>query len=308
MATSSTREILKRLGRVAAANLIAARQIAERAQPRGRKKLSFRHVGALVGHELRAPVSAALLHLAIARRQADAGVAGDALYAALDIARSELQRLDGLVWRVTELLRDGVATIEPRWIDLGAAVREAVARVLTADPDMRSHLTVDVASGLAGWWDATAAEQIVQNLLANAGKFGAGQPIRVSVERVPIGARIVVRDRGRGISKHEQLRIFRRGFHTAASRNGGLGLGLWLVRELAEAHGGGVTVRSEPVRGAAFTVVLRQRAPSTGREPGRRPPQPSAPTRARTASTMAAAGARPSTGRSSAGSSSTGGS
>jgi len=65
-----------------------------------------------------------------------------------------------------------------------------------------------------------------------------------------------------GIDPAEQERIFDRGVHAPAKDAGGLGLGLWVVRALAEAHGGRVTVSSEPGKGATFEVVLRPLDPS----------------------------------------------
>jgi signal transduction histidine kinase len=222
-----------------------------------RRLRSARLRGSIVGHELRAPVAAALMHLAIARRQIEGGADG-AISSALDTVRDELQRMDRLIGRLTELWRDGRPTIVARWIDLGAVAREAVGRALAADPDMRPHLTADVGDGLAGWWDATAVAEIMENLLINAGKFGAGRPIRMLVERLPAGARIVVQDEGIGIPAAEHQRIFARGFRGAASGRAGLGLGLWLVSELSRAHGGDVTVQSAPGQGTTFTVVLRE--------------------------------------------------
>ena len=274
-----------------------------------RERQSIRRISGLFGHELRTPVAAALMQMAIARRRAEAGAAGDLVSSALDTAAAELRRLDDLIARLVELLREGRPAILTRLVDLGRVVRGAVERTLAAEPDLRALVRLDVGGRLTGWWDPTAVEQITQNLLVNAGKFGEGRPIRVSASRTHGGARIVIQDRGCGIPLADQGRVFERGFCALPSQNGGLGLGLWLVRELAEAHRGGVAVRSAPGLGATFSVVLREGEPLGVMDLlPRQPPQAGAPTRSRTASTMAAAGARPSTGRSSVGSSSTGGS
>jgi signal transduction histidine kinase len=101
-------------------------------------------------------------------------------------------------------------------------------------------------------------ERVLTNLLSNAFKYGKGQPIHVRVERVEGQARLVVRDEGPGIPPEEQPSIFER-FKKAASHQGkkeGFGLGLYIVRQLVEAHGGSIRVESAVGAGAAFTVEL----------------------------------------------------
>jgi signal transduction histidine kinase len=98
---------------------------------------------------------------------------------------------------------------------------------------------------------------VLEDLLANAAKFGAGQPVDVAIAAVAGMARVVVRDRGIGIPAEAQARIFDRLERAVPTRNyGGFGLGLWLVREAVEAHGGSVAVASAPGEGSTFTVEL----------------------------------------------------
>jgi anti-sigma regulatory factor (Ser/Thr protein kinase) len=100
-------------------------------------------------------------------------------------------------------------------------------------------------------------EQIVGNLLSNALKFGLGRPIRIDVKPAEYGVHISVRDHGIGVAAADQEWIFERNRHARPEEGGGLGLGLWLVRELASAHGGWVTLESRKGRGSTFTVFLR---------------------------------------------------
>ncbi len=108
-------------------------------------------------------------------------------------------------------------------------------------------------------------EQIVGNLLVNALKFGLGRPIRIDVKPAEYGVHISVRDHGIGVAAADQEWIFERNRHATPEEGGGLGLGLWLVRELAAAHGGWVTLESRKGRGSTFTVFLRtQRSLTAG--------------------------------------------
>jgi signal transduction histidine kinase len=210
----------------------------------------------VVGHELRAPLATALMYMGIVERRIEAGAGGSALRSALAVAREELLRIERLIVRVTELQRLGRPVLRPRQVDVGRVVGASVRRALFGDAAAQVKL-VAAPRPMVGWWDDAAVEQIVQNLLSNALKFGAGRPIQVAVEPTSDGARVVVRDQGIGIRPADLERIFRRDVRAPVERNGGLGLGLWLVRALAEAHRGRVTVQSRPGEGSTFTVLLR---------------------------------------------------
>jgi signal transduction histidine kinase len=110
---------------------------------------------------------------------------------------------------------------------------------------------------VVGMFDRTAIEQIVENLLSNAVRYGAGQPIHVSLAGDANIARLSVRDHGIGISHADQARIFEQ-FQRAAGNNtdGGFGVGLWITRELVLAMEGKISVTSEIGTGSTFTVSL----------------------------------------------------
>jgi signal transduction histidine kinase len=211
---------------------------------------------AVVGHEIRGPLAAALVYMSIIERKIASGPAGQPVRSALSAAQGEILRTERLVARMIELERLGYAVMHPRRVDLGLVVREAVRRTLVSDPSAR--INVEAAPcALLGSWDDAAIEQIMQNLLSNALKFGGGRPVRVAFGPFGSGACLVVEDRGAGIAATDRDRIFGRFVRSPAQRSGGLGLGLWLVRQLAEAHRGKVTVHSRRGRGSTFIVTLR---------------------------------------------------
>jgi signal transduction histidine kinase len=122
-------------------------------------------------------------------------------------------------------------------------------------------LVFSAPEAMRGRWDRMRVEQLVTNLIANAMKFGAKRPIDVVVcaEPNPAGdaARITVIDRGIGIDPRSQRRIFERFERAVSTRNfGGLGLGLWVAKQITDAHEGTISVDSKPGEGATFTVVL----------------------------------------------------
>jgi signal transduction histidine kinase len=208
----------------------------------------------LIRHELNTPLATALLYLGIAEGSA-AALPGGVVHSALRVARAEVQRLKTLLDTVTELECVGYATPRPRSINVGEVVRATVQRLVAVGDAAR--VRVVTLGDLQGWWDRSMVEQIVGNLLSNALKFGLGRPIRIDVKPAEYGVHISVRDHGIGVAAADQEWIFERNMHATPEEGGGLGLGLWLVRELASAHGGWVTLESRKGRGSTFTVFLR---------------------------------------------------
>jgi signal transduction histidine kinase len=130
-------------------------------------------------------------------------------------------------------------------------------------------IEVQVAGAVDGFWDRLRLEQILTNLLSNAVKYGAGRPITIDVgatgpeESAQIW--LAVRDRGIGMSPDDLGRIFGRFERAVSERNyGGLGLGLWIVRQVVEAMGGIISAESQPARGSTFTVRLPRRSAPSG--------------------------------------------
>ena len=100
-------------------------------------------------------------------------------------------------------------------------------------------------------------DQAVAALISNALKFGPGRPVEVDVGREGSFARIQVRDRGIGVPADQVERIFERFGRAVSSHSyGGLGLGLYLARRAAEAHGGRAWAEPAAGEGARFTLEL----------------------------------------------------
>jgi signal transduction histidine kinase len=111
-----------------------------------------------------------------------------------------------------------------------------------------------------GEWDCEQIERVVINLLTNAMKFGAGKPIEISVTSQEGSASLQVKDAGIGIATEDQGKLFKRFERVAPLMHfGGLGLGLYISREIVNAHGGTIEVESALSQGACFVVTLPTR-------------------------------------------------
>ncbi|WP_232293259.1 sensor histidine kinase [Stigmatella aurantiaca] len=118
-------------------------------------------------------------------------------------------------------------------------------------------LELHAPAPVLGRWDRLRVEQVVTNLLTNALKYGAGRPVAVRVEGAGERARLTVKDQGIGIAEEDLARIFERFERAVSDRHyGGLGLGLYITRQIVEAFGGTVGVTSRPGMGSTFTLEL----------------------------------------------------
>ena len=183
----------------------------------------------------------------------------DDLAERLEKASGHVARLERLINELLDVARisTGRMGMDREEMDLSALAREVVERF--ADDSERAHapLALAAAAAVVGSWDRLRLDQVLTNLVANAIKYGAGHPIDVEVGGDREQAVVRVRDRGIGIGAEDQERIFGR-FERAVSQRhfGGLGLGLWIVRQIVEAHGGSITVESTPGKETTFTVAL----------------------------------------------------
>jgi signal transduction histidine kinase len=216
----------------------------------------------LAAHELRTPLTSLQLRLQLMRRELDDRVTPatpQQLAASLDVALMQIARLGSVVTEVLDMSRTppGTVRVERTEVDLGQLTAQVVKEHFwdVAAPQR----SIEVAAGelVVVNGDRFHLEQMVANLLANAVKYGGDKPIRVSVAIVDESAQLRVEDQGIGISPENETRIFERFGRAVSSRNhSGLGLGLYIAREIAQAHGGTISVRSAMGIGSVFTALI----------------------------------------------------
>ena len=222
----------------------------------------------IASHELKTPLTSMKLRAQQMERTLEHPQDGSQLAqkvsGMLEVFDEQLKRLAHLVDHLLDVSRIDESRLSLRLdeLDLGALALGVVAHLREQLEKTGGTLELVAPEPVVGRWDRLRMEQVLLNLLTNAMKYGAGRPIRVEVTRQGEQALLVVADQGMGIPRESQARIFER-FERAASRNyGGLGLGLFITRQLVEAHGGRIRVESKPGLGATFIVELPRWPPA----------------------------------------------
>jgi signal transduction histidine kinase len=214
---------------------------------------------AILGHDLKSPLQAITLRADLVRR--GAGGPSERLVEHADGIKRQARKMRELVENLLHLqrVRGGHFRLVRAPTDLIDVVRAARSRLELELASSGSSLEITAPSSLQGFWDAICLEQILVNLLGNAIKYGEGRPIEIVVEtRAPDAVSITISDHGPGIPESAKARLFEP-FGTERVALQSHGLGLWIAKQLAEAHGGGVRLagrEGRPSVGACFLVEL----------------------------------------------------
>jgi signal transduction histidine kinase len=264
-----------------------ARDITDRKRAQLERELLYREaVDALrardeflsvASHELRTPISA--LHLQIesllrpTRKDPSVTLPPERTKEKLESIDRQVDRLSRLIGELMDVSRiqAGRLRLELEEVDLAAVVRDVVARYADEAARAGEHVELHADDAVSGRWDRMRMEQVVTNLLTNAIKFGAGGPISLRAETRGPQAVLTISDHGVGIAPEDIERIFERYEQATTSRaHAGLGLGLYIVRQIVEAHGGQIRVESQRGAGSTFIVEL-PREPASAAAPGQAP-------------------------------------
>jgi two-component system, OmpR family, sensor histidine kinase MprB len=210
-----------------------------------------RQLVADAGHELRTPLTSLRTNLdLLVQADTSAGLSPESRAELLDDVRAQIREMTTLIGDLVELARDQPVspTVEP--VELTAVLGQAVARV-------RRRADVEFEVSTSPWWvtgDADALERAITNLLDNAAKWSPeGGVVTVSLDR----GTLTIADEGPGIAPEDLPHVFERFYRSAESRGmPGSGLGLSIVRSIAERHGGEVGAGTSPSGGAAFWLTV----------------------------------------------------
>jgi len=219
----------------------------------------------MASHEIRTPVTAILLQLDLALRQISRGDSSNTE----EMLRKARQRTKGLTALINDLLDVsrldvGKFALELTDLDLAAVVRRTVEDY----PSDEDHPIRLISSGgsLPVSGDGRRIVEVMENLLSNAVKYSPeGGAVTVEIGRAKDQAVVRVRDEGLGVPEAERGQIFERFFRTSVAKPyGGVGLGLYITREIVTKMGGEVILETSGAQGSVFRVTLPlQRVPAT---------------------------------------------
>jgi PAS domain S-box-containing protein len=228
---------------------------------------------AIASHELKTPLTALELQISSLRRltksKPEATVSDEKVQSRFEKIAGQVGRLSALIENIIDIGRitSGRLKLAPTRIDLGELVRAVLERAQDAILRSGSEVALGVAAPVIGTWDRLRLETVVTHLVSNAVKFGSGKPIEIAIDAADDRAALRVRDHGIGISVDDQKRIFERFERAVSERHyGGFGIGLWVARQIVEAHGGKIQVLSRHGGGSEFRVELPLHEPDAYRD------------------------------------------
>ncbi|HEX9507145.1 MAG TPA: GAF domain-containing sensor histidine kinase, partial [Myxococcales bacterium] len=224
----------------------------------------------VAAHELKTPLCGLALRLQTmtlqARRSSAQLIPAEEVITRLDAANRLVQRLMLLMdelMQVSRFTNDRIQ-LESEDVNLSSLMRDVTDRFRDQLASSECSLNLTIAPGVSGKWDALQLDQMISNLLSNAMKYGRGKPIEIKLESDENRATLSIKDFGIGIAPEHQARIFERFERAVTGQHyGGLGLGLWIVRQIVEALGGKISVQSEPGQGSLFVVSIPRSPPQS---------------------------------------------
>jgi len=208
----------------------------------------------VASHELRTPLAVMSLQLQQVRRMIDRGGEGLRLRGEVTTALKQVERLDVLIEGLLDSARlaRGKLLLELEEVDLARLVSDVVARI----DSKGTPINVSVPA-IHGHWDGTRIARMLTSLITNALKYGPNEPVQIVATETAGRVEISVHDKGIGLSADDLDRVFEKFERAVPTMHyGGLGLGLFIARQIVVAHGGHIEVESTPGQGATFRVSL----------------------------------------------------
>jgi PAS domain S-box-containing protein len=257
--------LVEELARRAAIAIDNARLYAAEQQARAEAEAAVRQRDqflSIAAHELKTPLTTLLGNAQLMlRRAVRDGTLPERELRQLQVINEQASRLHRMVLALLDISRldSGQLSIERAPLDLAALARRVIEEVRPANDGRQIEFAAPDESLLVAA-DELRLEQVLQNLIQNALKYSPeGEPVAVRVERRSTSAAVTVVDRGIGIPAAALPRLFGRFYrapNAEARQIGGMGVGLYVVKEIVTLHGGDVTVESAEGQGSTFTISL----------------------------------------------------
>lgn len=242
----------------------AAREAAERALKMRDDFIS------IAAHELKTPLSSLMLQVQMLNHYIDNGkihsMGDEKLFHLADISNKQVKRFSHLINDLLDVSRinTGKLKLHLEQVNVNDVIASSISHFQAELEKHGCQVSFDSHGKIIGKWDRMRLEQVFTNLISNAIKYGAGKPISFEVHKQESNVIITVHDQGMGIAKEDQDKIFERFVRAVPLDHvGGLGLGLFITKQIVEAHGGSIKVESDKGKGANFILELPLQFPET---------------------------------------------
>lgn len=218
----------------------------------------------IASHELRTPLTSILLQVQAVlkniRKDSDEKSGSQRIIEMLEHTEQQSKRLARLINDLlnVSVIATGRLNLEKERVDLSDLVKEVLKRFSMQPKPLRIPVILKGAeSTIVGFWDKVRLEQVISNLLSNANKYGRGKSVTIKIKKDKNDAVLIIQDKGIGIKEEYQKIIFERFKRGVSGRDyRGLGVGLYISRQIIEAHGGTITLESKVGKGSTFTIRL----------------------------------------------------
>lgn len=215
----------------------------------------------IASHELKTPLTSLKLQTQMTRRQIKTPelMSYEKMKKQLDYTINQIDRLNKLVDDMLDISRisTGKLLIKKSNFNLSELLNEVVERFLPQFDAVKCHVYRKINPDISGEWDSYKIEQVINNLLSNAIRYSPNKNIYVTLEKTKTSAVLKVRDEGMGIAPENLERIFERFERISSVISGlGLGLGLYITRQILTLHDGTIKVESELGIGSTFIIEL----------------------------------------------------
>ena len=220
----------------------------------------------IASHELKTPLTSQYLQIQMLLRSIETQAPSHKVLELAQGALSGAKKLNHLIEELMDLtkLRVGKFSLKLERINIRNSIDLVLNSLRAEASKLGSPIEARLEEAVYVEADAMRVEQVVSNLVTNAIKYGHGKPVLVTLTQSEDRVRFSVMDQGPGISPSEQSRIFERFERVATDESiGGLGLGLYISRQIVEAHQGEISVESQVGGGAQFIVDFPKHPPTS---------------------------------------------
>ncbi|MBY0471286.1 MASE1 domain-containing protein [bacterium] len=217
----------------------------------------------IASHELKTPITSLSLQIQMTKNniKVEERIAPppEKLAKVFDISEKQINRLTGLVEELLDAskIQAGKFSFNFENTDLSETVQDMINRFTDHLAKVKCQIECKIESGISGYLDRARIEQVVDNLMSNVIKYAPSQPVRIELSRQAAIAQLVIEDGGPGIPVDRQEKVFERFVRGNSMSNvSGLGLGLFIVKEIIKGHHGSVQLENGKTGGARFVIKL----------------------------------------------------